>query len=260
MRSILVNADRRPGMDARLETALSLARTSGGHVTLLVDTPVARYISMDPMGGSYVASDALKQAMADDDAEAGELEHRLSGEDVSFDIIRSEAEPVEALARAARLADVVVLSRSGGLAGELALLSRTPVLALPDDKPLAVPVGKACIAWDGGDEAACALRSSTSLLAGCESVQVVNVAEKPGGYPATEALSYLSRHGIKAEFEELPRRGSTEETLAVAVARAGADLLVMGAYGKSRFREYLFGGVTRFFLEEDAGPALLLAH
>ncbi len=260
MRSILVNADRRPGMDARLETALGLARACDGHISLLVDTPVARYIAMDPMGGSYVASDALKQALADDDANAAKLEDRLSREDVPFDMIRSEAEPVEALARAARLADVAVLSRSGGLAGELALLSRTPVLAVGDDEPLAIPPEKACIAWDGGDESACALRSAIPLLQTCGSVDVLTVAEKPGGFPPTEALRYLSRHGVKAELQELPRRGSTEETLAVAVARSGAQLLVMGAYGHSRMREFLFGGVTRHFLEQPDGPALLLAH
>ncbi|MBV1916751.1 MAG: universal stress protein [Sphingomonadaceae bacterium] len=260
MRSILVNADRRPGMDVRLNTALSLARASNGHVTLLVDTPVARYISMDPMGGSYVASDALKQAMADDDASAARLEERLSRDDVPFDVIRSEAEPVEALAKAARLADVVVMSRSGGFAGELALVSRTPVLALSDDSALTMPLGKACVAWDGGDEAACALRNAVGLLSGCESVAVLTVAEKPGGFPATEALRYLSRHGVTAELQELPRRGSTEETLDVAVGRSGADLLVMGAFGHSRVREYLFGGVTRYFLDKSDGPALLLTH
>ena len=260
MRSILVHADRRAGAAARLETALSLARAMNGHVSVLIDTPVARYIAMDPMGGSYVASDALKQAMADDDANAAEIEERLRREDVPFDIIRSEAEPVEALARAARLADVAVLSRSGGLAGELALVSHTPVLALGDDAPLAMPLGKVCVAWDGGDEAAIALRGAVPLLAGCESVELLTVAEKPGGFPPTDALRYLSRHWVKAELQELQRRGSTEETLAVAVGQAGADLLVMGAFGHSRVRQFLFGGVTRYFLEEAQSPPLLLAH
>ena len=259
MRSILVNADRNPGMDARLETALAIARANNGHVTVLVDTPVARYIAMDPMGGSYVASEALQQAMSDDDSNAAELEARLASGDVPFDVIRSEAEPVDAIGRAARLADVVILSRSGGLAGDVAMLSRTPVLALPDDKPWPVPLRKACVAWDGGDEAALALRSAISLLTNCGSVEVVTVADRPGDFPPTEALRYLSRHGVKAELLELARRGSTEETLAVAAA--GADLLVMGAYGHSRVREFLFGGVTRFFLEEmENCPALLMAH
>lgn len=260
MRSILVNADRRPGMDARLETALSIARAQNGHITLLVDTPVVRYVAMDPMGGSYVATDALKQAMADDDAAAGKLEDRLANQDVPFDVVRSEAEPVEALAKAARLADLVVVSRSGGLAGDLALSSRTPVLALTDNAALSAPLGTACIAWDGGDEAACALRHAVPLLVDCPGVHVITVAEKPGGFPPTEALRYLSRHGIKAELDELPRRGSTEETLDVAVARTGAQVLVMGAFGHSRMREYLFGGVTRYFLDKQDGPALLLAH
>lgn len=259
MRSILVYADRGAEMTTRLETALSLARAGRGHVTVLVDTPVVRYVAMDPMGGSYVASDALKQALADDDANAAAIEAHLKREDVSFDVIRSEAEPVEALAKAARMADLVVLSRSSGLAGELALVSRAPVLVLGDE-PLNFPLASACVAWDGGDEAACALRHAVRLLAGCNSVQVLTVKEKPGGFPATEALRYLSRHGIKAELEELTRRASTEETLAAAVAHSQAQLLVMGAYGKSRMREFLFGGVTQYFLEEATSPALLMAH
>ena len=260
MRSILVHADRGPGMTARLETALSLARETGGHVTVLVDTPVTRYVAMDPMGGSFIASEALKQALDDDDANALKIEEKLRTEDVSFDVVRTEAEPVEALAKAARLADVIVISRSSGLAGELALVSSTPVLALADNKPLAVPLSKACIAWDGGDEAAIALRSAVPLLAYCESVDVLTVLEKPGGFPGTQAMRYLSRHGIKAELKELTRDGSTEETLAKAIALAGSELLVMGAFGKSRMREFLFGGVTRYFLEQDDGPALLMSH
>ncbi len=260
MRSILVYADRGPGMAARLDTALSLARVTGGHVSVLVDTPVARYVAMDPMGGSYVASDALKQALADDDANAAELEAHLARGDVPFDIVRSEAEPVEALARAARLADVVVVSRASGLAGEVALVSRAPVLVLADDNPITFPLSSACVAWDGGDEAALALRNAAPLLAGCGSVQVLTVKEKPGGFPATEALRYLSRHGIAADLEELTRRGSTEETLAAGISRAGGQLMVMGAYGHSRVREFLFGGVTQYFLEDAAGPALLMTH
>ena len=58
MRSILLFADRGSAMQARVESALSLARLTNGHITVLVDTPVTRYVSMDPMGGGYVASEA----------------------------------------------------------------------------------------------------------------------------------------------------------------------------------------------------------
>jgi nucleotide-binding universal stress UspA family protein len=260
MRSILVNADRKPGSDARIDTALDIARLTDGHVTVLVDTPVTRYIAMDPMGGSYVISDALEQARGEDDAAAEAIEARLSRGDVPFDVLRSEEDPINALGRAARLSDLVVVSRTDGLAGELALISSTPVLALPEGKTFEMPIRRACIAWDGGEQAASALRAAVPLLGDCQLVKLITVAEKPGGFPATEALRYLSRHGIHAELEEHERRGSTEETLATAVAQNHAELLVMGAYGKSRMREFLFGGVTAYFLDDASAPALLLVH
>ncbi|MAC59799.1 MAG: universal stress protein UspA [Novosphingobium sp.] len=260
MRSILVNADRKPGNDARIDTALDLARQFGAHVSVLVDTPVTRYIAMDPMGGSYVISDALEEARGEDDAAASDIETRMARDDVPFDVLRSEDDPVSALANAARLSDLVIVSRSGGLAGELALVSHAPVLALPDGTPLQMPIRRACIAWDGGEQSAAALRASVPLLQSCQMVKVISVIEKPGGFPATDALRYLSRHGIHAEYEEHERRGSTEETLAIAVTQSHAELLVMGAYGKSRMREFLFGGVTAYFLDEAKAPALLLAH
>ena len=113
MRSILVNADRKPGNDARIDTALDLARQFGAHVSVLVDTPVTRYIAMDPMGGSYVISDALEEARGEDDAAASDIETRMARDDVPFDVLRSEDDPVSALANAARLSDLVIVSRSG---------------------------------------------------------------------------------------------------------------------------------------------------
>jgi len=280
MRSILVYADRGKAMQARLETALSLARMTGGHVSVMVDTPIARYTSVDPLGGSYIAADAIRETMARDDAFADELAARLARDDVPYDVIRCEDEPVDALADAARLADVVVLSRDCDFAGALALSTRCPILLVPnrsfklaeegeiDAEPRGghdqavsgtqLPIRRACIAWDGGEEAAAALRAAIPLLSG--DVHVLTVREKQGGFPSTGALRYLSRHGIKAEFSEVDRVGSTAESLAAAVARLQADLLVLGAYGRSRMREFLFGGVTRHFLHAEVGPPLFLAH
>ncbi|MDE2597519.1 MAG: universal stress protein [Sphingomonadales bacterium] len=260
MRSILVFADRAAAMTSRLETALSLARADRGHITVIVDTPVSRYISMDPMGGSYVASDALSEALENDDAYAAEIEAHLDREDVPFDVLRCEDEPVDALSAAARLSDVVLVSHGCPFAGQLALNARAPVLVLPQDRRLSVPVPVTCVGWDGGMEAALALRSAISLVAAGGQVHVLTIDEKPGGFPSGDAMRYLSRHGVSAELHALTRGVSTEETLAGAVKDLGADLLVMGAYGHSRMREYLFGGVTRYFLEAADGPALLLAH
>lgn len=261
MRSILIYADRGPSMAARLETGLALARANEGHVTVLVDTPVTRFMAMDPMGGSFLATDALQQALDDDDSHARLIEEQLrAAGDVPFEVVRSEAGPVDALASAARLADVVVLSRSTGLAGEVALVGRTPVLVAEDSVALSMPVANACVAWDGGDESAHALRSAIPVLKNCGAVHIVTVQEKHGGRPGDDALRYLSRYGIRADLHEMQRSGTTEETIATAVQQVNGQLLVMGAYGHSRMRQYFFGGVTRYFLEQCTTPALLLAH
>lgn len=261
MRSILVQAGRDAGMTARLDTAMDIARANEGHITLLVDTPVDRYVTTDPYGGTYVAREALEAALKEDDELARAFAGRLQKDDVPFDVAQYELAPIDALASAARLADVIVVSRSSGIAGDLALVSRAPVLALPDHAALRLPVGTACVAWDGGDEAAHALRAAAPLLSGCKSVHVLTVVtEKAQGFPPTDALRYLSRHGITAELHELPRGGSIEEALASRVTQLGAQLMVMGAYSHSRMREFLFGGVTRYFLEEQAAPPLLLVH
>lgn len=260
MRSILVHAEHTAAGQARVDTALSLARMTGGHVTLLVDTPIMRFTSVDGIGGAMVATDALQEAVERDDTYARELDKRLAAEDVPTDVLRAETEPVDALARAARLADVAIVSRADPLAGDLPLNARCAVLALNDDAELVFPLERACVAWDGSPEAAAALRAATGLLAGCNEVAVVTVEDAPSSWPATDAVSYLSRHGIVAEQITVPRLGTIEETLARELQTRQCQLLVMGAFGHSRVREFLFGGVTRSFLEFEGGPSLLLAH
>lgn len=260
MRSILVHAERGDAGASRIESALSLARLTGGHVTLLIDTPVMRYTTVDAMGGAAVATEALQDAMVSDDAFAASLADRLTREDVPFTILRGETEPLDALATSARLSDVVIVARGDAVAADLPLAARCPVLALNDDAPLAFPVERACIAWDGSAEAATALRGSVPLLAGCSEVTVVTVEDAPKGWPALDAVEYLSRHGIRAEMQALPRTGSVEQSLAHELQLRRCQLLVMGAFGHSRVREFIFGGVTKSFLEYAAAPALLLAH
>ena len=261
MRSILVQGGRDTAMTARLDTVLDLARAHESHITIAIDTPIDRFVSVDPYGGTYVAREALSAALAADDALAEAFAGRLENDDVPFDIVQFETQPLESMVAAARLADLAVVSRSCGYAGDLAIDAKCPVLVLPADKRLGFPLKSACIAWDGSDEAAMALRGSTRLLWGCPEVHVLTVVtEKPLGFPSTDALRYLSRHDIKAELHELEKTGSVEETLAGAVARLGGELLVMGAFGHSRLREFMFGGVSRYFLERENGPALLMAH
>jgi nucleotide-binding universal stress UspA family protein len=259
MRSILVVADRMPESEIRLQAALSLARANRGHLTVLIDTPIARYLATDAMGSGYLAADIVREAVDADDAFAEALHKRLMQEDVPYDIMRAEDEPTDAIAEAGRLADVVVLSRALAFVGEVVLGGGTPVLVVPAGGAVA-PFARVCVAWDGGDEAAAAIRAALPVLAQAGQVHVLNVADRTESFPVCDAVKYLARHDVKAEVVEIERHGTVEQALREGVAELEADLLVMGAYGHSRLREFLLGGVTRHFLEKEAGPALLMAR
>lgn len=270
MRSILVHADGGPGNELRVQTALDLARLTDGHITLQINTPLQRFIAMDPFGGSYLIADALLEAETRDAALIAALTTKLSAEDVPWDSQTSNGIAADGLVEAGMLADLIILSldRTDGkcspesvdLVGDVVLNAPCPVLAVPTHaKPMFV-TGTALIAWADGPEAAGAMRAAVPLLALASSVKLVTVSDEAHFFPSTEAIRYLSRHGIHAELVERPRDDRhVGEALAEAATALAADWVVMGAYSHSRFRQSLFGGVTQFFLESGQFP-LLLSH
>lgn len=91
---------------------------------------------------------------------------------------------------------------------------------------------------------------------------VIATVEEPhsGFLPPLDACEYLSRHGVKAELLAIERgKASTADALLTARDRTGAGYVVMGAYGHSRMREFVLGGVTREMLRGSPVP-MFLAH
>ncbi len=271
MKSILLHIHQDEGLESRLQVALDLARSSGGHVTCLQANTFRNYIAMDPLGGAQMVPVDLPWIREQEAKERRNIETRLGREDVSWDWRNREGDVVRALLTGARLADVIVVTLATGgwraqgdslpIVAELAVSSRCPILAVPPSIRSLDAHGKAMVAWDGSHEAGVALRASLPLLTGASEVHIVTVEEKEKqDFPALEAAEYLARHDIEAEVHEWPRKGRTVgETLANAVEEVGAAWMVMGAFGHSRFRETVFGGVTRHLLAEARVP-LLLAH
>ena len=133
------------------------------------------------------------------------------------------------------------------------------MLAVPKGAPLLAFDKPVVVAWDGGHESAAALRASIPLLRLAGAVHLLTVREKSDDYPAADAASYLSRHGIHAECHEAEPKGSISATIEAFASEIGAGLIVMGLFGKSRLRELLLGGVSRALLDRSRLP-LLLAH
>jgi nucleotide-binding universal stress UspA family protein len=152
----------------------------------------------------------------------------------------------------------------GGHSIEAAILSvGRPVLLVPEK---GLPAGfprKALVAWNGSRESARALSDAVPLLARAKSVLVFSAG--PAGdegplHGARSAVRYLARHGITAEpLHATAADERVGDTILARAKKAGADVVVMGAYGRPRFAELVLGGATRAVLR-GAGVAVLMSH
>jgi nucleotide-binding universal stress UspA family protein len=269
IRSIVVHADAAPGSNRRIEAALDIARRHGAHVTAHLNLPLQRFFGTDPFGGAYVVTDALALAQADVAERQAGLERELTNEDVPWDIVTTDSDLVTALAGVAALSDLAIVGVHGAaaaandgyplLAGDLAMAARVPVLALPEDAADFDLDGPALVGWNGSAEAATALRLAVPMLRG-RMVTLIRIGATDGHFPDTAAMSFLSRHGIAADLRDEARGVETvEEAIERVATEISAAVIVMGAFGHSRLRQTLFGGVTRYMLESGRFP-LLLGH
>jgi nucleotide-binding universal stress UspA family protein len=140
-----------------------------------------------------------------------------------------------------------------------------PVLVVPDAaRDYSKVFNRVMVAWNEGEESLAAIRKALPVLQAASHVDIVMVdppshsAERsdPGG----AVTLMLARHGVRAEVSILAQTLPKASEILKRFAREhGADLIVMGAYGHSRFRESILGGVTRDMLEHAPLP-LLMAH
>lgn len=180
----------------------------------------------------------------------------------------------EALALAGNWHDLLVIERTehamwGSLTaiGNIVLGAGLPCLAIPGEAPSQVPaLDSVAIAWNGSSEALRAAHAALPLLHHARRIVILHgeqraPANMAAWQPPFDLAAYLQRHGLRTE--SLPIQGSTDDDVAAALLRAatelGAGLLVMGAYGHTRFREWVLGGATRYVLEHATLP-LLLRH
>ena len=270
MKSILLHANQDPGLESRLQAALDLTRLFDGHLTCLHPTPYEAFIAGDPFGGVYAMPVVVDQLKRLEDEQRARLDSALANEGVAWDWLQVDGPSIQALLDKSRLADLVVLSLSAGgedddepalsLAASVAIHGRAPVLAVPRSTNGLDPLGPAMVAWNGSAEVAHALRFALPMLRRASEVQVVTVTDDCTQFPAVEGCRYLALHGVESELREWPRKGRpVAEALIDSAAALGARYLVMGAYGHSRLREAVLGGVTRQMMRRSPVP-LLLAH
>ena len=140
--------------------------------------------------------------------------------------------------------------------------AQTPVLLAPAGAAPVPAPKRILLAWNESAEALAAARAALPLLKAAESVHVV-VIDPPTHGPSRSdpgglLSQYLARHGVRTEIDVLAK--TMPRVSDVLLRHAGdmdADMIVMGAYGHSRFREAIFGGATRYMLEETTLPVFM---
>ncbi|XYJ08641.1 universal stress protein [Telluria sp. B2] len=272
-KTIIVHVDDSPHLDARLQAAAWLANAHEAHLVGAVATGISWPAYAMLTGSIAVAPgdeyDALRAQARRSLARFAGRARQLGVQ--SFEERLVEDENRDALLLQSRYADLVVTGQDGpdagavrGLPQYLALHGPRPVLVVPPSyagEPMADSI---VVGWDGSVAALRAIGGALPLLERAASVRLALVDPDRehglhGDEPGADMALYLARHGVKVEVVVERSKAPAGQALLGIARDAGAGLLVSGAYGHSRYREIVLGGVTRILLERAALP-VLFAH
>jgi nucleotide-binding universal stress UspA family protein len=269
-KTILVHVDERARCAERLELGFLLAGRFDAHLVALCafERPRIPSYALAEAGEVLLEIERRRRAEAVQRAEAAfRAAERRAGGKAEWRVSTDDA--LAALCLSARYADLVIAGQpepddpaGRALAGELVLGCGRPVLFVPYAGRFADAGTRVLVAWNAGREAARAVSDALPILGRAEAVRVVAFA--PGGdhgeVPGGDIALYLARHGVRASAARDAAPGlDIGSRILSRAADAGADLIVMGAYGHSRMRELALGGATRSLLEAMTVP-VLMAH
>ncbi len=263
--------------DVVLEQGIALAHSEDAHFDVL-----CMGVDRTQTGYYYAGANAmvLQETITRAQEEGAEVEsyvkERLGRSDIRWGTEAGVAQLADIgrhVATRARFADLTIMTQPYGKDRgaelepvlEAALFEgHSPVLILPEDaKPVTAPK-TISIAWNESPEAMSAVHAAMPMLQGADTVHVVIINPPAHGPnrsdPGGMLSQYLARHGVRAEIEVLAKTlPRVSDVLLRHAEDMNVDLIVMGAYGHSRFREAILGGATRHMLEKAKLP-VFMAH
>lgn len=271
LKDILVHVDSGSHCAARLDAAMALAAAHDAHLTGL-------YVRSEPPVPPFVRSQlgpqvaALQSQFANEARAQAEalFENRLRPAGLAYEWRAVAGDLYEMVALSARYADITVLGQPDPDSDEdrpvpdhLVLDAGRPVLVIPTGGHVTGVFGRVLVAWNGSREATRAVNDALPILQ--RATRVMVLAINPGGgidghgeVPGADLSLHLARHGVTAEAHQVRADDmNVGEMLLSRCANEAADLLVMGAYGRSRVRELVLGGATRHVLECATLPVLM---
>lgn len=272
MRDILVYADNFTKCTPSMEYAMRLAASFDARLTSV-------YVCPSPISalGPYDAPQLLSAVVEEireleEEAYNGRNAFAARASELSVRKARwqvGEGNVPDVLAHLGNWHDVIVLGREPGASfGNAAMLgsavmgSKMPCLVVP---PACVLPRFDCVAlaWNGSPEAIRAIHAARPILERAQRIVVLAGVPRErfselGWKPEFKLATYLDDQGLRFEKRDLETSDDhAGQALLAASSECGADLLVMGAYGRTRFSEWIFGGATRHILGEATIPVFM---
>lgn len=263
--------------DPVLDQAVAMAQAWDAHLEVLCMGLDRTQIGFYYAGGNAMI---LQETITRAQEEAREVEayvsKKLAKTDIRWSVDSGVAQLADMgrhVAQRARFTDLAILPKPYGekRGAELESIVEAamfdagiPVLIVPQKKAMPTVINRIVLGWNEGDEALAAARAALPLLMQASSVRIV-VIDPPTHSPSRsdpggQLSQFLARHGVFCEIDVLSKTlPRVSDVLIRHATDADADLIVMGAYGHSRFREAILGGATREMLEHATLP-VLLAH
>lgn len=260
---------------AQMDAAVAVARSEDAHLDVLclgVDRTQTGYYYAGAT--AFVQQEVLDRAQDDAREVDAAVKARLEAEDVRWSseaVVAQLGAIATVVGLRARFADLVVMGRPYGkgrgqeleAAVEAALFEgQVPVLIVPDVGGSGVTPRRVVVAWNQSNEAMSAIRKALPLLKSADLVDITVIDPPAHGPersdPGGQLSQWLARHGVHVEVSVLAKTmPRVSDVLNRHVRETNADLIVMGAYGHSRFREAILGGATRNMLELAEVPVLM---
>jgi nucleotide-binding universal stress UspA family protein len=277
-KTIVLHVDDGSQFSTRLRVAVDLAERHGAHLIGSAVTGIAAHdyamVAASPFGPlPLVDMQEVRERTADTLARFQDEARRLGAASVETRLIEDNAE--RALVLQSAYADLIVVGQNEagttfgapvatGVADYVALHGTRPVLVVPAGCRNTAVGSRIVVGWNASTEASRAVLAALPLLRNAQLVRVAVIAPqllalRHGEEPGADLATYLARHGVRVEVAVDDAETEAGAALLRQAEHVGADLIVAGAYGRSRYREWIAGGATRSLLDNQQVP-VLLAH
>jgi nucleotide-binding universal stress UspA family protein len=274
-KTVLVHVDESAHASERIKMAATIAMAAGAHLIGTATTGASRYLAQTRMLADLDPHLKEHLAFLRQRAERGLAEFEATARKLglpSFEQRLVDDEAGGGICLQARYADLVVIGQHDpdepspvvmpDFPQYVVLHSGRPVLVVPRAGRFDTLSRRVLIGWDASMPATHAISNAIPLLRRAQAIEAVifNPRAPPradGVQPGADLVRYLARHEVQVELREMETRQDIGHALLARAQESNADLLVLGGYGHTRFREILLGGVTRTVLDAMQLPVLM---